>query len=187
MGWIIIKLQREHSYNLFFYLAAMFSYRALNLYGLIICVASLMFAILYLERTLFLDPCPLCILDRLVIVLLGIVFLTALVHNPGLLFAKIYGLLLIIFCLIGIGLASRHIWLQNLPKDKVPECGADLYFMLDTLPLFDAIQKALSGSGSCADVSWTFAGLAIPEQTLILFVGLLIISVVQAVRPRGSI
>ena len=123
----------------------------------------------------------------LVIILLGIVFLIALVHNPGSLFAKIYGLLLIIFCSIGIGLASRHIWLQNLSKEKVPECGADLYFMLETLPFFDAIQKALSGSGSCADVSWTFAGLAISEQTLILFVGLLIISVVQAVRPRRSI
>ena len=67
---------------------------------------------------------------------------------------------------IGIALASRHIWLQNLPKDQVPECGPDLYYMLDTLPLFDALKKTLSGSGSCADISWTFANLTIPEQTL---------------------
>lgn len=165
----------------------MFSYRALNFYGIIVCVASLLFAVLYLERTLFLDPCPLCILDRVVIVALGVVFLIALVHNPRSFFAKIYGLISIIICFIGIGLASRHIWLQNLPKDQVPECGPDLYFMLETLPFFDVIKKTLSGSGSCADVSWTFAGLTIPEQTLILFVGLLVLSVFQTLRPLKPI
>lgn len=165
----------------------MFSYRELYFYGLAVCVASLLFAVLYLERTLYLDPCPLCILDRVVIVALGVIFLIALVHNPRSFFAKIYGLISIVLSLTGIGLASRHIWLQNLPKDQVPECGPDLYFMLETLPFFDVIKKTLTGSGSCADVSWTFASLTIPEQTLILFVGLLILSVIQTLRVRKPI
>ncbi len=165
----------------------MFSYRSLNLFGLVVCAASLVFAIFYLERTLFLEPCPLCVLDRVVLVTLGVVFLIALTHNPGSLFAKLYGLISIILCITGIGLASRHIWLQNLPKDQVPECGPDLNFMLETLPILDVIKKTLTGSGSCADVSWTFAGLTIPEQTLILFVGLLILSVIQTLRPRKPI
>jgi disulfide bond formation protein DsbB len=162
----------------------MLNYRSLAFFGLAICVASMLFAVFYLERTLFLDPCPLCILDRVVIIALGVIFLIAWLHGARTIFTKIYGVLCILLSATGIGLASRHIWLQNLPKDQVPECGPDLYFMLDTLPLFDALKKTLTGSGSCADVSWTFADLTIPEQTLILFVILLVLSLIQTLRPR---
>ncbi len=162
----------------------MFGYRSLAFIGLVICIASMMFAVLYLERTLYLDPCPLCILDRVVIMALGAVFLVALLHGPRTIFSKVYGVIGILLSATGIGLASRHIWLQNLPKDQVPECGPDLYYMLDTLPLFDVLRETLTGSGSCADISWTFLDLTIPEQTLILFVILLILSVIQTLRPR---
>lgn len=161
----------------------MFSYRLLNLYGLVLCVASLLFAIFYLEKTLYLDPCPLCILDRVLILGLGVIFLLALLHNSKSFFAKIYGGFCIILSLIGVLLASRHIWLQNLPKDQVPECGPDIYFMLETLPIFEVLKSVLTGSGSCADVSWTFVGLTIPEQTLILFIVFLVLSVIQTLRP----
>ena len=165
----------------------MFSYRSLAFIGLLTCIASMLFAVLYLENILFLDPCPLCILDRVVIIALGVVFLLALLHGPRTIFTKVYGFLGIVLSSIGIALASRHIWLQNLPKDQVPECGPDLYYMLDTLPLFDVLKKTLTGSGSCAEISWTFANLTIPEQTLILFVFLLILSVIQTLRPRKSV
>jgi len=162
----------------------MFSYRKMNFYALLICVAAMLFAVLYLERTLYLDPCPLCILDRVVIVAMASVFLFAFLFNPTSWLAKLFSALTALLSIVGIGLASRHIWLQNLPKDQVPECGPDLYFMLDTLPLFDVIKNVFTGSGSCADVSWTFAGLSIPEQTLLLFVLLLVVSLVQLIRPR---
>ena len=162
----------------------MFSYRKMNFYALLICAASMLFAVLYLERTLYLDPCPLCILDRVVIVSMGIVFLFAFLFNPKRWVAKLFSALTALLSIVGIGLASRHIWLQNLPKDQVPECGPDLYFMLDTLPLFDVIKNVFTGSGSCAEISWTFAGLTIPEQTLLLFVVLFVISLIQLIRPR---
>lgn len=165
----------------------MFSYRSLAFIGLAICIAAMLFAVLYLENTLYLDPCPLCILDRVVIIALGVIFFIAWLHGPRTIFTKIYGLLCILLSLVGIALASRHIWLQNLPKDQVPECGPDLYYMLETLPIFDVLKKTLTGSGSCADVSWTFANLTIPEQTLILFVFLLILSVIQTLRPRKTV
>lgn len=162
----------------------MFSYRKLNFYAVLICIAAMLFAVLYLEGKLYLDPCPLCILDRVVIITLGAIFLIAFLHNPKSLFTKIYAVFTVLLSSIGVGLSSRHIWLQNLPKDQVPECGPDLYFMLDTLPLFDVIKNIFTGSGSCAEVSWTFAGLTIPEQTLVLFVVLLIFSLVQLFRAR---
>lgn len=165
----------------------MFNYRSLAFFSFVICVASMLFAVLYLERTLYLDPCPLCILDRVVIISLGMLFLLAWAVGPKTIFAKINSVCCMLLSIVGIGLASRHIWLQNLPKDQVPECGPDLYFMLDTLPLFETLRKTLTGSGSCADISWEFAGLTIPEQTLILFVILLILSVILTLRTRKSI
>jgi len=118
---------------------------------------------------------------------LGVLFFIAFIHGPHTVLAKINGVLGILLSVVGIGLASRHIWLQNLPKDQVPECGPGLYYMLDTLPIFDVLKKTLTGSGSCADTNWTFADLTIPEQTLILFVFLMILSVIQTIRARKSI
>ena len=156
-------------------------YRMLNAIGLFLCVTSIVFAVFYLEKTLYLDPCPLCILDRVVLAVMGLIFFLALISFPGSVFSKIYSLLTIALSTVGIGLASRHIWLQSLPADKVPECGPDLYYMLETLPVFDVIRKVFAGSGSCAEVDWIFAGLTIPEQTLILFTGLMLLSLIQAV------
>ncbi|MXY14421.1 MAG: disulfide bond formation protein B [Proteobacteria bacterium] len=164
----------------------MLGYRALNFCGLLACIASLLFAIIYLEGMLNLDPCPLCILDRLVLAALGTVFALALISNPKAFLSRIYGTLAIAFSLAGVGLAGRHVWLQGLPADQVPECGPDLYFMLETLPVIEVAKKVLTASGSCAEVQWTFAGLTIPQQTLILFVGLLALSLALAFRPRES-
>ncbi len=160
--------------------------RALNFLGLLACIASLSFAIVYLEGVLGLDPCPLCILDRVVLVALGLVFLLALVHNPGAWGSRIYGILASVLSLAGVGLAGRHVWLQGLPADQVPECGPDLYFMLETLPVLEVFRQVLSASGSCAQVQWTFAGLTIPQQTLVLFAGLLALSLLLALRPRQA-
>lgn len=160
--------------------------RTLNFLGLLACIASLLFAVLYLEGVLGLDPCPLCILDRVVLVALGLVFLLALVHDPGAWGSRIYGGLASVLSLAGVGLAGRHVWLQGLPADQVPECGPDLYFMLETLPVLEVFRQVLSASGSCAQVQWTFAGLTIPQQTLVLFAGLLALSLLLALRPRRA-
>ncbi len=164
----------------------MYDYRTLNLLGLLVCIASLLFAVFYLERVLYLDPCPLCILDRVVLVALGLVFAIALAHNPAPVFSRVYGLLASAFSLTGLGLAARHIWLQALPADEVPACGPDLYFMFETLPVLDTIRNILMGSGSCAEIQWTFAGLTLPQQTLLLFAGLLVLSVILTLKPRKS-
>lgn len=160
--------------------------RALNFLGLLACIASLLFAVIYLEGVLGLDPCPLCIFDRVVLVALGVVFLLALVHNPGTWLSRMYGGLASVFSLAGVGLAGRHVWLQGLPADQVPECGPDLYFMLETLPALEVVRQVLNASGSCAEVQWTFAGLTIPQQTLVLFVGLLALSLLLVFRPRPA-
>jgi disulfide bond formation protein DsbB len=69
----------------------------------------------------------------------------------------------------GAAVATRHVWLQHLPPDKVPSCGPDLAYMLDAFPLADVLRKVLTGSGECAKVDWTFLGLAMPAWSLFGF------------------
>ena len=149
-------------------------YRMINLLVVAIVAASLVFAIVYLEGILYLEPCPLCMVDRAILVLIGLIALIALMHNSSGIMLWIYTGLESLFAGLGIAVSARHIWLQGLPPDQVPECGPDLSYMLDVFPLAEVIKKVLSGSGQCAEVSWTFLGLTIPQQTLLLFILLLV-------------
>ena len=150
-------------------------YRLSHIGIIVVVIAAMLFAILYLEGVLYLDPCPLCLVDRAIFVLIALVSLLAVLHNPGVVFRWVYTILGGLLCLVGVGVAARHIWLQGLPPDQVPECGPDLIYMLDVFPLNDVIKKIFTGSGQCAEVSWAFLGLTIPEQTLLLFLFLLVI------------
>jgi disulfide bond formation protein DsbB len=138
----------------------------------------MLFALYYLEAVLFLDPCPLCIVDRGILVVIAAVCFIAFVHNSNGVMRLIYTSLATLFGLVGVGVAARHIWLQGLPPDQVPECGPDLSYMLDVFPLGDVIKRIFTGSGQCAEVSWTFLGMTIPQQTLLLFIGLIILVIV---------
>ena len=103
---------------------------------------------------------------------LGLLTLVAALHNPGRRGRTIYALLGGLFATLGTAIASRHVWLQNLPPDQVPECGPGLDYMLRTFPLSRAIRETLTGSGECASVDWIFAGLSMPWWTLFWFVAL---------------
>ncbi len=158
-------------------------YRLINLLIILIVIASMLFAILYLENVLYLDPCPLCMVDRAILVVIAIICMAGLLHNPQGKARWIYSILAGLFSLMGVAVSGWHIWLQNLPPDQVPECGPDLLYMLDVFPFEDVIKRVFTGSGQCAEVSWIFLGLTIPQQTLLLFIFLFIL-VLFAQRAR---
>lgn len=137
--------------------------------GFLVC-ASLIGIALYFQYAQDMEPCPLCIFQRVTIMALGIIFLLAALHNPGQFWKKIYGTLIVLVSLIGIGLSGRHVWIQSLPEDQIPSCGPGLEFMMETLPLRDVISKVLTGSGECHDINWVFLGLTIPGWTCLLFI-----------------
>src|SRR4051812_29935110 len=97
--------------------------------GFLISGGLIAFA-LYLQYFEYQDPCPLCILQRVVYIALMVVFLIAALHGPRRTGVTVYSSLLVVVSLIGIGIAARHVWLQHLPKDKVPACGPGLSYML---------------------------------------------------------
>lgn len=141
------------------------------LLGALFCAGLIAFA-LYLQYQLGEDPCPLCIFQRVAVMATGVVFLLAFLHGPSPAAARIYAWLLLLTNGVGGAIALRQVWLQHLPKDRVPECGPGLSYLLDTFPLFAAIRKVLSGSGECATVGWTFLGMSIPEWTLLCFIAM---------------
>lgn len=150
--------------------------RILSTSGLLLAVVSMLFAVVYLQMIEYLEPCPLCILDRVVVIGLGIVFLLCLTHNPARTGQRVYATLASLLSLTGIAICLRHIWLQNLPADQVPECGAGFWYMLDNMPLLQFMDTILNGSGECAEIQWQFLSLSIPEWTLVLFIVFLAIS-----------
>jgi len=140
----------------------------------------------YFQFIEHLEPCPLCILQRVSILVIGIIFLLAALHGPKMIGTRIYGSLIALFSLVGGSISAWHVRLQNLPEDQVPSCGPGLNFMLDNFPLSEAISMVLRGSGECAEVLWTFMGLSIPFWTLVAFVVLLIVGFTQLFKKDNS-
>ena len=157
--------------------------------GFLVC-AALMAAALYFQYAMYMDPCPLCIFQRVAVIAVGIVCLLGFVHDPAGAGRTVYGVLVVMFSLVGAALAGRQVWLQHLPPDKVPECGPGLDYMMEVLPLLDVVRKVLSGSGECAEVNWVFLGLTIPGWTSLFFAAFAVFGVVVArsrpVPPRSD-
>lgn len=137
--------------------------------GLII-TASIMATALFFQYILLLAPCPLCVLQRIIVVTLGVIFLIGLLHNPKhSLVRRLYGQIIATTSLTGLGIAGRHAWLQQLPKDQSPKCDEDLNYWISTLSPSEVIEKIFAGAGDCVEVTWKFAGFSIPEWSLIVF------------------
>ena len=151
--------------------------RLLNGGCLLICLTGLGFAY-HAQFYLGLEPCPLCIFQRLALFGLGVIFLLATLHNPADWGAKVYGALLGLSAAAGSGISARHVWLQHLPPEETPRCGPGLDYLLETLPLSETVREVLTGSGECAQVDWTLLGLSMPQWTLLLFLGLGVVGVV---------
>lgn len=154
--------------------------------GFVACAGLLTFA-LYLQYYEYQNPCPLCILQRVAFIGLMAVFLIGALHGPRRIGAYLYSSLLVIIAAVGAGIATRHVWLQHLPKDKVPECGPGLEYMLNKFPLVQAFDKIFRGSGECAEVGWTFVGLSIAEWSLLWFIllGALAVCIVVVARRQA--
>jgi disulfide bond formation protein DsbB len=132
------------------------------------CAGMLTYA-LYIQHFDFIDPCPLCVLQRIAYMWIGAVALLAFLHNPAGPGRWVYGTLVTLGGLAGMGVAGRHLWLQSLPADQVPDCGMGLNYMLETMPFMEVLSEVFYGSGECADVHWTFLGLSMPGWTFLWY------------------
>ena len=142
-----------------------------NALGFLACVCLMGYA-LYAQHVLHLEPCPLCIFQRVAVMSVGVLFLIAALHNPGRTGARVYGILQMLAVLAGTGVSARHIWIQAQPPGTVAACGADLNYLMEIMPLSDVINKVLTGSGECGKIDWQFLGLSMPWWVAISLVTL---------------
>ena len=146
----------------------------------LICASFIGYA-LYLQHFEYQDPCPLCLVQRGCYLIIMIASIAAALHGKRF---NLYGWVAAAGALIGAGVATRQVWLQHLPKDQVPACGPDLYYMIDNFPLTKMLGLLFKGSGQCAEVTWRFLGLSIAEWSLLWFVLFLITAIALALRGR---
>ncbi len=152
-------------------------FRLFTLLPTVVCGSLLVYA-LYVEYELFLAPCNLCILQRVAFVAIGMLYLLA-SFKPVLGWGrKIFGILILIASGVGIGIAGRHVWMQGLPTELVPDCGPSLQMMMENSSIWSSVSSVLSASGSCADIQWEYWGLSMPTWTLICFIGLFIYTLI---------
>lgn len=140
--------------------------RTANLVGAAVCAAMMGFA-LYAQHGLGLEPCPLCVLQRIATISLGLVFLLAAAIDPGRVGARVMGIVLLLVAGLGATVSARQVWLQNLPADQVPACGPGFDYIMDVFPLGEALAMVFEGSGECAEVVWRFLGLTMPGWVLV--------------------
>ncbi len=140
--------------------------RAANVAGALACFAMLGYA-LYTQYFGGLDPCPLCIFQRVAIAALGVGFLVA-AALPARRWAGVLGAVVVALpALAAIGVATRHVYIQSLPAGQVPACGATLDYMWEVFPVMDVLRRVLTGSGECGAIDWRFLGLSMPAWVLV--------------------
>src|SRR5690606_29489520 len=129
---------------------------------------------LYAQDVLGFDPCPLCMFQRYGINSLGVALLAAAVLAlPRKRWASITSVVLIVLSTaVAAGVAGRHVYVQAQPAGTYASCGASLDWMLEINPLFDVVRKVLSAPGDCANIDWSFLGLAMPAWVLLWSVAL---------------
>ena len=126
-----------------------------------------------------------CILSRYTFIAIALVALVAAIHGPRPIATRVYAVLVAVLGVTGIGISARHSYLQHFPP-KIESCGADLEFLLNTMPWSQAFPRIFSGTGSCSKVDWSFLGLSIPEWAGVWFLGFAAAALWVAFRKPGA-
>ena len=124
---------------------------------------------LVIQTQYHLEPCSLCISQRIIFMSLGVLFLIAAFIPPANLFKKIFTALQVLTALGGAGVAIRHWYLQANKENMVADCGVGFDYMFENFPLEKALKLVFRGTGDCAAIDWTFLGLTLPQLGLIAF------------------
>jgi disulfide bond formation protein DsbB len=127
---------------------------------------------LYLQHGLGLEPCPLCVFQRVALIAFAVITLLAALHGPIGWGHQVYAALATLAGVAGIVVAGRHVWLQHLPPEQVPACGPGLDYWMAVFPLQDVIKQVFQGSGECAVIDAAWLGISLPGWTLLLFIAL---------------
>ena len=131
------------------------------------CIAMLGFG-MYLQYSVGLEPCPMCIVQRYALILVAVFTgLGALRGSAG--WWKTFGFLALLAAGVGAFVAARQSFLQWYPPEFAT-CGRDFYGMIENYPISRAVPMIFRGSGDCTAIDWTFLGGSIANWSFVCFV-----------------
>ena len=133
------------------------------------CFATVALA-LVIQTKYNLEPCPLCITQRMFFMGLGVLFLIGAFVKPASILQKILAALQVLTAMGGAGWAIRHWYLQAHKGEIIADCGVGFDYMFENFPLKKMFTLIFKGTGDCAAIDWTFLGLSLPQLALIIFV-----------------
>lgn len=160
------------------------SYRMLNFLGAFVCGALMLIAVFYFQNYLGLEPCYLCVTQRVFVALTGIIFLAAALHNHSSYGNKIYAGLGLLSSVTGAYFSAKQLWLQSLPEENIPSCGPPVEYLFDAFPMSEVLAMLLRGDGNCAKVQWEFLYISMPGWVLISFIILSLLGLYQLLRKN---
>lgn len=154
-----------------------FSVKSTYLYACIICFLLLAIA-LYLQLAWNLIPCLLCMIQRFIILLLGLLFLMGSMFHRRL-WLKIHAMVIFSVSFLGILVSGRQVWLQYFYRGEHVSCSPSLSYMLEHMPFNETLKHLFEGNSDCGLIEWSWLDLSIPAWTLIFFVGFCILAIIN--------
>ena len=149
------------------------TFKRSNIYAALLSFLMIV-AALWIQLTYQLEPCPLCITQRIIFIVLGLLFVFF-VWLPLNFFVRIIYLLAIgITSIAGLIFSARHVLIQQKYITVPAECGIDLDYMFENFPLMEAFNLLFQGTGDCSKVDWTFYGLSLPMMAFLGYLFFLI-------------
>lgn len=146
------------------------SYCVQFLLGFLVCVGLFVYVI-FLQFKIGFELCLLCIFQWLVFVVLGLLFLIGVLYGlcecVG---CVMYGVLVFIVVVVGIGIVGCYVYVQLLFKDMGLSCGLLLVFFSEMMGLLEVFCIVLIGIGDCGNIDWQFLGLIMLMWSLVWFV-----------------
>lgn len=158
------------------------NHRVINSLQAICGVLLIFIAVFYFQNHLQLEPCYLCITQRVFVIAIAVICALAALHNPAQYGQKIYAGLSALMAVIGGYFSAKQLWLQGLPEDQVPACGVPVDYLFDAFSLSEALSHLLRGDGNCAEVQWELLGISMPGWVLIAFIAYALMGILQFTR-----
>lgn len=123
----------------------------------------------YLQHLRNMEPCPLCLMQRLCAIFILILSIAHLVNSkPSR--SKTLIRSQFVFAAAGLYFAIRQLWLMSLPHDQIPACVPGLTILIHYFPWKDVANALFWGSGDCTEITWSWLGISLPMWSLLYFI-----------------
>ena len=141
----------------------------------------------YVEYVQGVLPCALCLLQRIVLSILMLLFFVGWMIQPTSRTKTIFNALLLILSITGAGLALRQVWLQHHPiMAETSSCVLGLTYLFKVFPFHTALWTAVKGSQECGKIYGKIFGFSLPLWSLITFLALTLLMISFSLREKVS-